>query len=210
MRRSQGVSGHIESSRLGGKRRRTFFRTRRARGNVITFVTSAILASLVLAAPSLASAAERPDVVVSDVIVAPAAPPADAGVRDWILSGFYSKHFSNDRQLNDANTGAFFEHDFARNWGLLAGIYKNSGYVESKFVAATWQPLHAGPVSLGVLFGGITGYVQLGHGRLSPGALPLLSAGNEIVKANAYCVPPVIKTAAALCALQVGVSFGRF
>ncbi len=128
--------------------------------------------------------------------------------RNWVLTGFFSKHFSEDRLENDYNSGAFFEHDFNRNWGFLVGQYKNSGDIQSRILTGTWQPLHYGPVSFGLVVGLLDGYVQLNHGHLSPGLLPFMSVGTRGVKANIFCVPPVLKTAPAVCSIQFGVNLG--
>jgi hypothetical protein len=60
-------------------------------------------------------------------------------VRNWLLTGFVSKHFSQDSQLEDYNAGVFFEHDFDRRWGAIVGEYRNSGNIQSRMLAALWQ-----------------------------------------------------------------------
>jgi hypothetical protein len=126
--------------------------------------------------------------------------------RDWILTGFFSKHFSEDNRENDKNFGVFFEHDISRQWGLYFGQYTNSGKIESHLIAVTWQPMHIGPVHVGFEGGIVDGYMQLNHGHFAPAALPFLSYTTGFVKANLFCIPPVIKTAAPVCSLQFGAN----
>ena len=126
--------------------------------------------------------------------------------RDWILTGFLSKHFSEDNRENDKNFGVFFEHDFSRQWGLYFGQYENSGKIRSHLIAATWQPMHIGPVRVGFEAGLVDGYMQLNRGHFAPAALPFLSYTMGFVKANLFCIPPVIKTAAPVCSLQLGAN----
>ncbi len=126
--------------------------------------------------------------------------------RDWILTGFFSKHFSEDNRENDKNFGVFFEHDFSRQYGLYFGQYTNSGKIQSHLIAATWQPMHIGPVRVGFEAGIVDGYVQLNRGHFAPAALPFLSYTTGFVKANLFCIPPVIKTAAPVCSLQFGAN----
>ncbi len=126
--------------------------------------------------------------------------------RDWILTGFFSKHFSEDNRENDKNFGIFFEHDFSRQYGLYFGQYTNSGKIQSHLIAATWQPMHIGPVRVGFEAGVVDGYMQLNRGHFAPAALPFLSYAAGPVKANLFCIPPVIKTAAPVCSLQFGAN----
>jgi len=129
-------------------------------------------------------------------------------VRNWLLTGFVSKHFSQDSQLEDYNAGVFFEHDFDRRWGAIVGEYRNSGNIQSRVLAALWQPLRSGPFSVGLLAGALNGYVQLNHGHDAAAALPFFSVATHRFIAKLICVPPVIKTAAAVCSLQAGVNLG--
>jgi len=126
--------------------------------------------------------------------------------RDWVLTGFLSKHFSEDNRENDKNFGVFFEHDFSKQWGLYFGQYENSGKIRSHLIAATWQPMHIGPVRVGFEGGIVDGYMQLNRGHFAPAALPFLSYTMGPVKANLFCIPPVIKTAAPVCSLQFGAN----
>jgi hypothetical protein len=126
--------------------------------------------------------------------------------RDWILTGFFSKHFSEDNRENDKNFGVFFEHDFSRQYGLYFGQYNNSGKIRSHLIAVTWQPMHIGPVRVGFEAGIVDGYMQLNRGHFAPAALPFLSYATGPVKANLFCIPPVIKTAAPVCSLQFGAN----
>jgi hypothetical protein len=126
--------------------------------------------------------------------------------QDWVLTGFLSKHFSEDNRENDKNFGIFFEHDFSRQWGLYFGQYENSGNIKSHLIAATWQPMHIGPVRVGFEAGVVDGYVQLNRGHFAPAALPFLSYAIGPVKANLFCIPPVIKTAEPVCSLQLGAN----
>ena len=126
--------------------------------------------------------------------------------RDWVLTGFLSKHFSEDDRENDKNFGVFFEHDFSKQWGLYFGQYENSGKIRSHLIAATWQPMHIGAVRVGFEAGIVDGYMQLNRGHFAPAALPFLSYTMGLVKANLFCIPPVIKTAAPVCSLQFGAN----
>lgn len=137
---------------------------------------------------------------------APAAKPAES--RNWILSGFYSKHFSMDNQEDDWNTGIFYEHDFNKHWGFEIGDFANSGHIESHLFGATWEPLRTGPFGVGIVAGIVDGYMQLNNGHWSPAGLPYVFLENHNLKGNLFCVPPILKTAPAVCSVQAGINIG--
>ena len=167
--------------------------------------------------PSVAAtttASEPPAASPSLSSPVPIPPPTHAATsseaRNWILTGFYAHHFSAlDKQLNDNSSGIFFEHDYNPRYGLLVGEFKNSGNITSHLAAGTWQPLRAGFISFGLIAGFIDGYIQLRDGKLSPAILPFAEMTTRRFKANIFCVPPILKTAAPVCAIQFGVNIGR-
>lgn len=73
-----------------------------------------------------------------------------------MLSGFQSHHSQSG--FNDNNTGIGVRIDSGALEGFATGVYDNSIRRTSFYLAREWQWQVAGPVSVGVLAGGVTGY----------------------------------------------------
>lgn len=99
------------------------------------------------------------------------------------------------KPLNDFNPGVGIEvrkNDFA----FGAGYYKNSYRRGSEYVLAGWQPLHAGPISAGIVGGAVTGYRDnetptwgIGQAHISPLGGALVSAEWHGLGANIIVTP---------------------
>jgi len=72
----------------------------------------------------------------------------------WFGVNTVSKHASGVH--NERNLGLFYE--CPGTWGYQAGFYRNSFYRDTAYVVGTYQPLHLGPVDIGVFGGPATGY----------------------------------------------------
>lgn len=69
-----------------------------------------------------------------------------------------SYHFDRSRKWNERNVGIGLRYQINPDWAVQAGTYDNSFNRRTNYLAATWTPLHAGPVALGVFGGLVSGY----------------------------------------------------
>lgn len=90
-----------------------------------------------------------------------------------------------------------------RNLLAAAGIFSNSNGQASRYVAAGWQPLDAGPARLGVVAGAIDGYAHRGGRQFSFAALTAsVPAGPVVLR---FMLTP--KTSFSSMTLAVAFSF---
>lgn len=73
-----------------------------------------------------------------------------------LLSGFQSHH--SQPGYNNNNTGLGIRVDSGALEGFAIGTYDNSIRRQSYYIAREWQWDVVGPVSVGILAGGVTGY----------------------------------------------------
>lgn len=77
----------------------------------------------------------------------------------WAVATVGSHHF-NSGQHCEVNPGLGFEYVPERDYGVIAGFYKNSLCKFSGYTAGMWTPLHAGSLHAGAVMGVVSGYEQ--------------------------------------------------
>jgi hypothetical protein len=139
---------------------------------------SARLACAVLLAVSGAAAANPFDTVE-------AAPLREL----WLNPGFYSYHFQRDKGLNDSNPGLGAEYRFSTVASVTAGRFYNSDRAYSNYAGVYYQPFALGPVRIGAVAGGFSGYPKMCDGGWFLAAIPTLSVEFQRVGVNVAIVP---------------------
>jgi hypothetical protein len=107
----------------------------------------------------------------------------------WINGGFYSYHFQRDKGLNDSNPGLGAEWRFSTVASVTAGRFYNSDRAYSNYAGVYYQPWKIGPVRIGAVVGGFSGYPKMRDGGWFPAAIPTLSYEYERVGVNVAIVP---------------------
>ncbi|CAN7324934.1 hypothetical protein LJR289_001728 [Pseudoduganella sp. LjRoot289] len=107
----------------------------------------------------------------------------------WINPGFYSYHFDRERNLNDRNPGIGAEYRFSTVAAATAGRFYNSDRQYSNYAGVYYQPLAIGPVRLGAVVGGFSGYPKMRDGGWFLAAIPVLSVEYQRVGANIAVIP---------------------
>lgn len=107
----------------------------------------------------------------------------------WINTGFYSLHFQSDKGLNNSNPGLGVEYRMSTVSTLTAGRFYNSDRVYSNYAGMYYQPIALGPVRLGAVIGGFSGYPKMRDGGWFLAAIPVASIEFERVGLNVGVVP---------------------
>lgn len=102
--------------------------------------------------------------------------------QDWIVQNGLAIHFDGRDHCESTTPGLGIEHgDYS------AGFYRNSNCRWSAYAAQSWTPLRMGPVRLGSIAGGVSGY-----GRpITPVAGLVASWEGSRYGMNLIYIPPV-------------------
>lgn len=107
----------------------------------------------------------------------------------WLNAGFYSYHFQRDKGLNDRNPGLGIEYRYSTVASVTAGRFYNSDREYSNYAGVYYQPLAIGPVRLGAVVGGFSGYPKMHNGGWFLAAVPVASVEYNRVGVNIGFVP---------------------
>jgi hypothetical protein len=107
----------------------------------------------------------------------------------WIDSGFATYHFNRDRDLNGANGGLGVEYKFRGDLAATAGRFYNSDRAYSNYAGVIWQPYAIGPVRLGAVIAGFSGYPHMRGGGWFPALIPAATFEYKRVGVNVGFVP---------------------
>lgn len=107
----------------------------------------------------------------------------------WLNGGFYSYHFQRDKGLNDSNPGLGGEYRFSTVASATVGRFYNSDRAYSNYVGVYYQPWKVGPVRLGAVAGGFSGYPKMRDGGWFLAAIPTASFEYKSVGVNVAIVP---------------------
>ena len=107
----------------------------------------------------------------------------------WLNGGFYSYHFQRDKGLNDSNPGLGGEYRFSTVASVTAGRFYNSDRAYSNYLGVYYQPWKIGPVRLGAVAGGFSGYPKMRDGGWFLAAIPTASFDYKSVGVNVAIVP---------------------
>jgi hypothetical protein len=107
----------------------------------------------------------------------------------WIDSGFATRHFNQNKNLNGGNRGLGLEYRFNGTMALAAGRFVNSDRAWSNYAGVIWQPWAIGPVRLGAAIAGFNGYPKMKDGGWFPAAIPTLTYEYQRVGVNVGIIP---------------------
>jgi hypothetical protein len=109
----------------------------------------------------------------------------------WLNPGMVTYHFQTDQNLNGANWGAGAEYRFSSVSSLTAGRFYNSNNAYSNYAGIYYQPLAIGPIKVGAVIGGFSGYSSTNNGGWFPAAVPALTWEGDWVGANVFIIPTI-------------------
>ncbi|MDO8068957.1 hypothetical protein [Janthinobacterium sp. SUN206] len=107
----------------------------------------------------------------------------------WLNAGFYSYHFQRDKNLNDSNPGLGAEYRFSTIASVTAGRFYNSDRAYSNYLGVYYQPIKVGPLRVGAVVGGFSGYPKMRDGGWFPALVPTISYEYQRVGVNIAIVP---------------------
>ena len=109
----------------------------------------------------------------------------------WLNPGMVTYHFQTDQNLNGANWGAGAEYRFSSVSSLTAGRFYNSNNAYSNYAGIYYQPLAIGPIKVGAVIGGFSGYSSMNNGGWFAAAIPALTWEGDWVGANIFIIPTI-------------------
>lgn len=121
----------------------------------------------------------------------------------WLNPGLMSYHFDQGRDFNAGNYGFGGEYKFSSVASLTLGTYRNSHYHHSNYIGAYWQPISIGPVNIGLVAGGFSGYSSTNNGGWFPAVLPALSLEGDWIGLNLIMIPTVSNRVAGSFSFQI-------
>jgi hypothetical protein len=107
----------------------------------------------------------------------------------WLNPGFYSYHFQRDKGLNDSNPGLGAEYRVSTVASVTAGRFYNSDRRYSNYAGIYYQPFAIGPVRIGAVAGGFSGYPKMHDGGWFLAAIPVASYEYGRIGVNLAFVP---------------------
>ncbi len=107
----------------------------------------------------------------------------------WLNPGFYAYHFQKDRHLRNDALGFGAEYRYSPESALTAGVYRNSNWGTSHYLAYYWRPLALGPVRFGAVMGAVNGYPGTRQGGWFPAILPTAHVEYGWLGLNVFYVP---------------------
>ncbi len=107
----------------------------------------------------------------------------------WLNPGFFAYHFQRDRHLNNDAAGLGMEYRFSQAGAVTAGVYHNSNWHTSHYVAYYWRPLALGPMRFGLIGGAVDGYPGTRKGGWFPAVLPTASVQYGRIGMNVFYIP---------------------
>ncbi|MGL4577081.1 MAG: hypothetical protein ACRCV9_20005 [Burkholderiaceae bacterium] len=111
----------------------------------------------------------------------------------WITPGAVSYHFKNQDQFNQTHPGLGVEYHFQPDWAAVAGTYKNSNSLWSKYIGVNWTPaaLRLGPARFGATAQIADNYLAARNGKPFAFAAPLIAFEGDRFGANIYIIPTI-------------------
>ena len=115
--------------------------------------------------------------------------PAQFQPQVWLNDGFYAYHFQRDRNLRNNALGLGVEYRYSPESAVTAGVYHNSNWGTSHYLAYYWRPLTLGPVRFGAIMGVVDGYPGTRKGGWVPAVLPTAHVEYGWIGLNVFYVP---------------------
>jgi hypothetical protein len=134
--------------------------------------------------------------------------PRSPPLKVWVNPGFYTYHFSRDKDLRDRNFGFGLEVETSPRLLLTAGSFANSAGARSRYAGVLWRPLQWRSasgllVAGGVALAAIDGYPKYRDGGWYVAPLPVLSIEGERLGLNVSPIPTLKNRVNSALAFQV-------
>lgn len=107
----------------------------------------------------------------------------------WVDSGFATRHFQSDKDLNGSNWGIGAEYRLTGTLAATAGRFYNSDRDWSNYAGVIWQPYAIGPVRVGAAVAAFDGYPHMRDGGWFVGVVPTLTYEYKRVGVNVGIIP---------------------
>jgi hypothetical protein len=136
-------------------------------------------------------------IVAPALLAAALAAPVQAEeppLKVWVNPGFYSHHFSRDKDLRDRNFGFGLEVETSPRFSYNAGSYANSVGARSHYAGVVWRPLEWRSdsglrVAGGVAMAAVDGYPNYHDSGWFVALLPVLSIEGEHLGVSFALIP---------------------
>lgn len=117
----------------------------------------------------------------------PLDPPETRAV--WIDTGFATRHFDQNRDLNGSNYGLGADYQIRGDLALSGGRFYNSDRAWSNYAGALWQPLSYSRWRFGLVAAAFNGYPRMHDGGWFPALIPAATYDFERIGVNIAFVP---------------------
>jgi hypothetical protein len=108
----------------------------------------------------------------------------------WVNVGGVSRHFQ-DNGRNEVHPGLGIEYGLNSDTSVMLGYHKNSLNLKTQYVSVQYQPLHLGPLKIGVSAGIMNGYPQKKDGGFFPAVLPMITYESKTFGVNFGIIPNI-------------------
>jgi hypothetical protein len=109
----------------------------------------------------------------------------------WLNAGMYSYHYDKSQNFNNNNVGFGGEYRFSSVASVTIGGFKNSDSTHSNYAGLYWQPIAVGPINLGLVGGGFSGYQSTNNGGWFPAIFPAATIEGDWLGANLFFIPTI-------------------
>ncbi len=111
----------------------------------------------------------------------------------WVNTGGVSYHFDRKKNFNEVHAGVGVEWRANEDISVMVGFHKNSINLRSRYASVQYQPLHIGPVKIGVSAGALDGYPLKKDGGAFFAAIPFATWEGKTFGVNVGVIPNMPK-----------------
>lgn len=117
-----------------------------------------------------------------------------------------SHHYGTDKKYEQGNYGIGLEHDIAKDWRAISGMYRNSNRRDSIYFGVSWTGYRYRGFGVGVAAMMVGGYETPKNQELVKAAFPFLSYEAKGWGVNVPIIPATGSTPGVI-GLQIKVKF---
>lgn len=109
----------------------------------------------------------------------------------WVNTGGVSYHFDRSKSFNEVHAGFGVEWRANEDLSVMVGFHNNSLNLRSRYASVQYQPLHLGPVKIGVSVGALDGYPLKRDGGAFFAAIPMATIEGKRFGVNIGVIPDI-------------------
>lgn len=109
----------------------------------------------------------------------------------WVNTGALSYHFDRSKSFNEVHAGLGVEWRANEDLSVMVGFHNNSLNLRSRYASVQYQPLHLGPVKIGVSAGALDGYPLKRNGGAFFAAIPMATIEGKRFGVNIGVIPDI-------------------